>query len=84
MALSETPSLLGCSDFVICGKSVHHIQNETGNDYLDKTVTIGETLAETETRRKALLDGMTTGTFHLMPERVSQATTTSLSLKISR
>ena len=33
----------------------------------------GETLAETERIKKAFLDGMSTGTFLLMPGGVSQA-----------
>ena len=43
------------------------IQEETVNDYLDKTVMVGETLAETQARRRAFLDGMNAGTFLLMP-----------------
>ena len=73
MALSGNTSLAGCSDCVICGKSVLQIQTEAVNDYIDKTVVIGETLAETERRKRAFLDGMAAGTFLLMPGGVSQA-----------
>ena len=73
MALSEGVGLAGCSDCVICGKSVLQIQTETVNDYIDKTVVPGETLAETERRKRAFLDGMAAGTFLLMPGGVSQA-----------
>ena len=45
MALSESAGLAGCSDCVICGKSVQQVQAETVNDYIDKTVVPGETLA---------------------------------------
>ena len=73
MALSEGAGLAGCSDCVICGKSVQQIQTETVNDYIDKTGEPGETLAETERRKRAFLDGMAAGTFLLMPGGVSQA-----------
>ena len=66
MALAETPGPQGCSDCVTCGKPVQQIQEETVTDYLDKTVVVGETLAETEARRRAFIDGMTAGTFLLM------------------
>ena len=61
------------SDCVICGKPTAQIREETVNDYLDKTVTVGETLAETQARKRAFLDGMTAGTFLLMPGGVSRA-----------
>ena len=73
VALVELPPLLGCSDCIICGKPVRQSQEETVNDYLDKTVMVGETLAETQARRRAFLDGMNAGTFLLMPEGVSRA-----------
>ena len=63
MALTASPSLLGYSDCIICGKPVPQIQEETVNGYLDKTVMVGETLAETQARRRAFLDGMNAGTF---------------------
>ena len=53
VAFSENSVLAGCSDCVVCGKTAQQIQNEAVNDYLDKTVVPGETLAETE-RRKSL------------------------------
>ena len=43
---------------------------EAVNDYLDKTVVPGETLAETERRKRAFLDGMSTSTFLLMPRGI--------------
>ena len=74
MGLSENSGLAGCLDCVVCGKSVVlQIQEEALNDYLDKTVVPGETLAETERRRRTSLDGMSSGTFLLMPGGVSQA-----------
>ena len=42
------------------------------NDYLDKTVVLGASLAETERRKRAFLDGMSPGTFLLKPVGVSQ------------
>ena len=41
--------------------------------HLNKTEVPGETRAEQETRKRALLDGMAAGTFLLMPGGVSQA-----------
>ena len=67
MALAESSSMIGYSDCVVCGKPAQQIQEETVNDYLDKTVKVGETLAETQARRSAFLDGMNAGTFLLMP-----------------
>ena len=73
MAMVESPPLLGCSDCIICGKPVRQIQEETVNDYLDKTVMLGDTLAETQARRRVFLDGMNAGTFLLMSGGVSRA-----------
>ena len=73
MALTGTPSLSSYSDCIICGKTVLQIQEETVNDYLDKTVMVGETLAETQARRGAFLDGMNASSFLLLPWGVSQA-----------
>ena len=73
MALSECAGLAGCSYCVICGKSVQQIRAETVNDYIDKTVVPGETLAETERRKMAFLDGMAVGKYLLIPGGVSQA-----------
>ena len=73
MTLAESPSLHGCSDCIICGKPVQQIQEETVNDYLDETVMVGESLAETQARRRAFLDWMNAGTFLLMPGGVSRA-----------
>ena len=72
MALSENYGLASCSDCVVCGKSVQQTQGDAVNDYLDKTVVPGETLAETERRKRAFPDGTSAGTFLLMPVRVSQ------------
>ena len=71
ISVSGHAGLLGCSDCVVCGKSVQQIQDEAVNDYLDKTVVPGETLAETERRKRAFLDGMAAGTFLLMSGEVS-------------
>ena len=73
MALAESPSLVGYSDCIICGKPVQQIQDETVNEYLDTTVTVGETLAETQAKRRAFLDAMHAGAFLLMPGGVSRA-----------
>ena len=76
MALAESSESLALpiySDCVICGKLVQQIQEETVNDYLGKTVVLGETLAETEARRGAFLDSISAGTFLPMPRGVSQA-----------
>ena len=56
-ALAENSAQPNNSDCVICGKWVQQIPNETVNEYLDRTVVLGETLPETEARR-AFLDGM--------------------------
>ena len=40
MALSQNVGPAGCSDCVICGKSVQQIQREAVNDYIDKTVVL--------------------------------------------
>ena len=73
MTVSGNAGLVGCSDCVVCGKSVQQKQDEAVNDYLDKTVVPGETLAETERRKRAILDGMSADWFLLMPGEVSQA-----------
>ena len=52
MTVSENAGLAGYSDCVLCGKSVQQIQDEAVNDYLDKTVVPGETLAETKPREE--------------------------------
>ena len=66
-------SLLDYSYCIICGKPVNQTQEETVNGYLDKTVMVGETLAETHARKRAFLVGMNAGTFLLMPGGVSRA-----------
>ena len=63
MTVSGNAGLLGCSDCVVCGKPDQQIQDEAVNDFLNKTVVPGETLAETERRKRAFLDGMAAGTF---------------------
>ena len=49
--------------------------NPTGNRQRlpGQKVTVGETLAETQARRRASLDGMNAGAFLLMPGGVSRA-----------
>ena len=73
MALSEESMLVNYSDCVVCGKTGSQIQSEAVNDYLSRTVVSGETLAERATWKRAFLDGMSAGTFLLMPGGVSQA-----------
>ena len=68
MAVSEGTTMVGYSDCVVCGKSVEQLQSEAVTDYLNKT-----SLPE-KTRKIAFLDGMSAGTFLLMPGGVSQAT----------
>ena len=72
MTLAESLNLPGYSDCILCGKPVQQIRKETVNDYQDRTVMVGETLAETQARRRAFLDDMNAGTFLSMPEGVSQ------------
>ena len=72
MALAESPSLVSYSACIICRKPVQQIQEETVNEYLHRTVTVGETLAETQARRRAFLDGMNAGAFLLTPGGVSR------------
>ena len=67
MALAESSPMIGFSDCVVCGKPAQQIQMEIVNNYLDKTVVVGETLAETQARGRAFLDGMNAGTFLLKP-----------------
>ena len=73
MELEGSATQTTYSDCVICGKPTAQIREEAVNDYLDKTVVVGETLAETQARKRAFLDGMTAGTFLLMPGGVSRA-----------
>ena len=73
MGVSEESMQVNYSDCVVCGKSVSQIQSKAVYDYLSKTVVSGETLAERETRKRAFLDGLSAGTFLLMPGGVSQA-----------
>ena len=58
---------------MVCGKPVEQIQREVAEEYLSKTVTIGETPTVTEAWKRAFLDGMSAGTILLMPGGVSQA-----------
>ena len=73
MALTEATPLSGCSDCIVCGKTVAQIQQEENGEYLSNTVTIGETPMITEGMRKTFLDGISAETFLLMSEGVSQA-----------
>ena len=73
MAVSEESMLVDYSDCVACSKSVAQIQSEAVTDFLSKTAVPGETLAESEMMKSAFLDGMSAGTFLLMPGGVSQA-----------
>ena len=73
LELGENVAQTAYSDSVICGKPTAQIREEAVNDYIDKTVNVGESLAETEARKRAFLDGMTAGTFLLMPGGVSRA-----------
>ena len=73
LPLSENTPITGYSDCIVCRKTAAHIQSETMEDYLRKPVAVGETADQTEARKRAFLDGMTAGTFLLMPGGVSQA-----------
>ena len=43
------------------------MQNESAEDYINKTVAVGETAEQTEARKRAFFDRMASGTFFLMP-----------------
>ena len=65
--------ITGCTDCLICGKSVEQIQDEAVIDYLHKTAVRGESPEQFNARRLAFLEGMKVGCFMLIPGGVSQA-----------
>ena len=73
MGLSGTHSLAGCSDCVICVKSVEQIKDEAVIDYLQKTANRNVSLQQFNARRIAFLEGLEIGTFLLLSGGVSQA-----------
>ena len=70
---SLTPYMTGCTDCLVCGKSVEQIQDEAVIDYLHKTAVYGELPEQFNARRLAFLEGMNVGSFMLIPGGVSQA-----------
>ena len=70
---SDNPYISGCTDCLICGKSVEQIQDEAVIDYLLKTAVQGESPEQFNARRLAFLEGMKVGYFKLIPGGVSQA-----------
>ena len=63
------------TDCLICGKTTEQIKKEAVDDYISRTVRVGETERETEARAQASIAGMSTGTFVFVQARVSQAAT---------
>ena len=69
----DNPYITGCTDCLVCGKSVEQIQDEAVIDYLHKTAIRGESVEQFNARRLAFLEGMKVGCLMLIPGRVSQA-----------
>ena len=69
----DNPYITGCTDCLICGKSVEQIQDEAVIDYMHKTAVRGESPEQFNARRLAFLEGMKVGCFMLIPGGVSQA-----------
>ena len=69
----DNPYITGCTDCLICGKSVEQIQDEAVIDYLHKTDIRGESPEQFNARRLAFLEGMKVSCFMLIPGGVSQA-----------
>ena len=69
----DNPYITGCTDCLICGKSVKEIQVEAVIDYLHKTAIRGEAPEQFNARRLAFLEGMKVGCFMLIPGGVSHA-----------
>ena len=69
----DNPYITGCTDCLICGKSVEQIQDEAVIDYLHKTAVRGESQERFNARRLAFLEGMKVGCFMLIPGGASQA-----------
>ena len=61
------------TDCLICGKTTEQIKKEAVDDYISRTVRVGETERETEARTQAFIAGMSTGTFVFVQAGVSQA-----------
>ena len=70
---ADNPYISGCTDCLVCGKSVEQIQDEAVIDYLHKTTIQGESALQFNARRLAFLEGMKVGCFMLIPGGVSQA-----------
>ena len=70
---ADNPYITGCTDCLVCGKSVEQIQDEAVIDYLHKTAVRGESAEQFNARRLAFLEGMKVGCFMLIPGGVSQA-----------
>ena len=63
----DNPYISGCTDCLVCGKSVEQIQDEAVIDYLHKTAIRGESAEQFNARRLAVLEGMKVGCFMLIP-----------------
>ena len=70
---SDNPYITGCTDCLICGKSLEQIQDEAVIDYLHKTAIRGESPEQFNARRLAFLEEMKGVCFMLIPGGVSQA-----------
>ena len=70
---SDNPYITGCTDCLVCGKSVEQIQDEAVIDYLHKTAIRAESPEQFNARSLAFLEGMKVGCFKLIPWGVSQA-----------
>ena len=71
--VDNNPYITGCTDCLICGKSVEQIQDEAVFGYLHKTAVRGEAVEQFDARRLAFLEGMKVGCFMQIPGGVSQA-----------
>ena len=69
----DNPYNTGCTDCLVCGKSVEQIQDEAVIDYLHKTAFRGESAEQFNARRLAFTEGIKVGCFMLSPAGVSQA-----------
>ena len=69
----DNPYITGCTDCLVCGKSVEQSQDEAVIDYLHKTAVRGESPEQFIAKRLAFLEGIKVGCFMLIPGGVSQA-----------
>ena len=69
----DNPYITGCTDCLVCGKSVEQIQDKAVIDYLNKTAFRMKSAEQFNARRLAFLEGVKVGCFMLIPGGVSQA-----------